>query len=75
MKPKASVGRAVHYVDMGGQHCAAIINAAGHNGADPLSLTVFRPWPAAGLEVHATVARYSETHEPYTWHWPEREPE
>lgn len=84
---KPTVGRIVHYVlsadDINkpqneGQHRAAIVTNGpfGEGGAANLKVFLDGTNDGPGRDstgmLWATTVNYSETHEPGTWHWPER---
>jgi len=80
--PKVSVGRIVHFVlespDHSGvhHHRPAIVVRAWND--DMVQLQVFTDASNDGAQggggvVWQTSVHYSETHEPRSWHWPERD--
>lgn len=68
-----SVGQVVHYVDAYSNHRAAIIVEVVDQVLYPgcVRLTWYRIGNTTGW-VHETLSAYSEGHQQYTWHWPER---
>lgn len=75
-----TIGRIVHYVIFNGKHRAAIVVDVTDTEAlmPNIDLQVFLT-PSEACVFNASdrfqwvpVARFSETMEPGTWHWPER---
>lgn len=72
-------GRIVHYVlqtgPSHGQHRPAMVVKVWDKAAGSVNLTVFADWSNDGVadsSYWATSVRYSEDHEPGTWHWIEK---
>jgi hypothetical protein len=67
-----TVGRIVHWVAGNSEHMAAIVTYVHEDGL--VNMQVFEDYGSHGVGRRAKDVRYSDAPDPYTWHWPEREP-
>lgn len=65
-----SIGRIVHMVDIDGQNsCRAAIVTHVYDDAS-VDLVVFNRWGESAVRHERRY--YSDSKQPFTWHWPER---
>jgi hypothetical protein len=70
MQTAASMGRIVHYVSERGDEFPAIVRVTYGGVPERVTLTAF---VAGGGTESILSVPHSETDEPNTWHWPERD--